>query len=334
MEQTETEQLWTITIPPTTSIDLLPDDCLRSIIVHISCVADRNAFSLVNRRFRAVEAKERENLFIGNGVHPITAALHKLCNRFSSLQRIHIDYSEWTSKMGPQMSDSSLQALTNACPCLKSLTLRFCCFLTDAGVANLSAAPNLRSLSLIFIPSLTGRGLLSIVSSCPLNSLHIESCSGIRSTEWLDFLGRNAGATDPEMTGSRSSEKIACGNKLEVHAGSRLCHLAVVKCRGIGQGDLAKLGAAWCWLESLHFEQNESPREFLVAPVRELERVMSRIPNIRSLRLVGCSKEGGKGLLQLLPRCVGLEELFLQDCGMVKKDVLLSLQNLVTSDIQ
>ena len=163
------------TIPPTLSFVLLPDDCLRSILVHVSTVADRNAFSLVSRRFRAVEAHEREELFVGNGLHPVTSALHKLCNCFSSLQRIHIDYSEWTSEMGPQMSDSGLQALSNACRCLNSLTLRFCCFLIDAGISQLSAAPNLRFLTLIFVAGVTGRGLLLIVSSCQLLGLHIEA---------------------------------------------------------------------------------------------------------------------------------------------------------------
>ena len=336
MDYSEIGPLYPATIPPTASFVLLPDDCLRSILVHVSTVADRNAFSLVSRRFRAIEAHEREELFIGNGLHPVTSALHKLCNRFSSLQRIHIDYSEWTSKMGPQMSDSGLQALSDTCRCLKSLTLRFCCYLTDAGVSQLSAAPNLRFLSLIFVPGVTGRGLLSIVSSCQLTGLHIEACSGIRSSEWLDFLGRNAEVTDPKMTREnwRESEIPVHGKFCGDHAGSRLRYLGVVKCRGIGEGDLAKLGAAWDWIESLHFEQVESPREVLVAPVRDLDKVTSRMSNVRSLRLVGCSKEDGKGLMQLLPRCVGLENLFLHNCGVVKEEMLLNLRNLITSEIK
>lgn len=275
----------------------IPDDCLLSILDKVS---DKNSFSVTCKRFLELDNKGRRYIRLGTGLHPANEALHKICSRFTFVETIHINYLGWASSLGAQIGDSGLQIIANKCQNLRNLSLSFCGFITDAGLASLSAAKALKSLTLNFTPGVLGWGLLSVVIGCDLEQLHVERCLKLRSLEWLEVVGRKG----------------------------LLKRLTVSNCRGIGEGDLAKLGAGWNSLEELTFEQDVHTKEALLYPVESFPGIVPlQFSSLKVLRLVNCPRTRGEGLAQVLLSCKGLEELSLFSCpGILDDDIERILQ--------
>ncbi|KAI9112880.1 hypothetical protein K1719_016197 [Acacia pycnantha] len=94
---------------------------------------------------------------VGCGMDPANDALTSLCNRFISLSKVEITYSNWMSKLGKQLDDQGLLTLAYQCPSLSDLTLSYYKFINDVGLRYLAAScSKLSSLMLNFTPRITG----------------------------------------------------------------------------------------------------------------------------------------------------------------------------------
>lgn len=280
-------------------MDELPDHLLWDIFSRLKVTPHRNTAALVNRRFFELERKQRQFLKVGCRLHPVLFALSSLCARFPNLLKLEVDYSGWTSKSGKQLDDNGLMIIATFCPTLQQLVLSFCTFITDAGLGNLASCKGLQALKLNFAPGITGRGLLSLVTGCKsISLLHLTLCLHVNSVEWLYSLGR--------------LEKIE--------------DLAIRQCRGIGEGDLAKLGVAWRRLRRLQFQVDANYRYMKVFGNVEVDRWQTQEVSceaLQELSLINCLVSPGRGLAYILTKCNALRYLNLDMCmGLRDRDLI------------
>ncbi|KAK3005643.1 hypothetical protein RJ639_017534 [Escallonia herrerae] len=268
----------------------LPDQLVGEILDRIKKATDKSSIALTCKRFHGLDNEQRNSLRVGCGLHPANEALISLCNRFPNLTKVEIVYSGWMSKLGKQLDDQGLHALSTNCPFLTDLTLSYCTFITDAGLSYLASCSKLSSLKLIFTPRITGCGILSLVVGCKnLRVLHLIRCLNISSAEWIEYLG-----------------------KLET-----LENLFIKNCRAIGEGDLVKLGPSWKKIKRLQFEVDSNYRYMKVYDRLAVDRWLKQcIPceNMVELSLVNCIIIPGRGLSCILGKCKNLEKVHLDMC--------------------
>lgn len=272
------------------SMDDLPDHLLWVIFSRLYRSADLNSISLVSTRFYELERKCRLALKVKCGLHPVDFALSSLCSRFSNLSKIEVDYAGWMAKYGKQMNDDGLKIIATLCPGLRELGLRFCTYITDVGLGILAFCKGLQAVKLNIVPRITGRGLLSLVTGCKnLSLLHLTLCPHVNSAEWLYFLGR-----------------------LE-----RIEDLAIRQCKGISEGDLARLGHAWSRVRKFQFQVDVNHRYMKTYGLLSLDGWHVQDINceaLQELTLVNCLISPNPGLGCVLPKCRYLVSLHLDMC--------------------
>ncbi|CAA7408046.1 unnamed protein product [Spirodela intermedia] len=282
-------------------MDDLPLSILAEILKRIGDTGDRNSASLVCKRFHSAEGDQRGSLRVGCGLHPATEALNLLCIRFPSLRSLEISYSGWISNLGKQLDDNGLLVLASRCPCLEDLTLSFCSFITDSGLGHLSSCGNLRSLKLNFAPSTSSNGLLSVVVGCKnLSKLHLLRCMKVRSSEWLEYLGKFGVLED----------------------------LTVKNCKAIGEAEVMRLGFGWRILRRLELEIDSSYRDFKAhhrsSASGDFPRQHPPCDALEELRLVNCIFAQG-GLSSVLGSCRRLKKLSLDRCYSLRNSDMISM---------
>ncbi|CAL9091442.1 unnamed protein product [Musa textilis] len=281
----------------------LPEEMLVNIIRRIDQTADRNSISLVSKRLYAIDGEQRDFLRVGCGLHPAIEALTSLCIRFPNIKKLEIVYSGWMSNLGKQLDNQGLFVLSSNCHSLTELTLSFCSFINDSGLAYLSSCRNLRSLKLNFAPAISSNGILSLVVGCKnLSALRLIRCMKVSSFEWLEYLGKLG--------------------KLE--------DLSIKNCRAISEHDLIKLGPGWNNLKRLEFEMDayyRYPKIYDSSSVEKWLRHQGCYKNLRDLRLVNCIIAPGRWLSYLLGRCEALERLHLDMCIAVEDTDMIALSH-------
>ncbi|MQM14626.1 hypothetical protein Taro_047560 [Colocasia esculenta] len=279
----------------------VPEPLLSEILKRIDGTADRNSVSLVSKRFHSAEGEQRATLHVGCGLHPATESLRLLCARFPHLRKLEIGYSGWMSNLGKQLDDRGLLVLPSHCPSLEDLTLSFCSFITDAGLGHLSSCRNLRSLKLNFAPSISSNGLLSVVVGCKkLSTLHLSRCMKVKSSEWLEYLGKYGVLED----------------------------LTVKNCRAIGEADVVRLGEGWRKLRRLELEVDANYRDLKTHNQFTADRRVSLTPAcdaMEELRLVNCVFPHRGGLSCVLSSSKMLERLSLDRCYGLRDSDMISL---------
>lgn len=280
-------------------MDELPDHLVWLIFSRLQVASDFNAISLVSRRFYQLERKHRHAIKVRCALHPGILDLSSLCTRFPHLSKIEIDYAGWMDKYGKQLDDNGLKIIATLCPNLRELGLRFCTSVTDVGLGTLASCKELRACKLNFAPRITGRGLLSLVTGCKnLSLLHLTLCLQVNSAEWLYFLGR--------------LEKIE--------------DLAICQCKGISEGDLARLGHAWSRLRKFQFQVDVNHRYMKTYGHLALDGWHVHDLNcemLQELRLVNCLISPNQGLGCILPKCGFLTSLHLDMCmGLRDRDLI------------
>ncbi|KAL3681717.1 hypothetical protein R1sor_024673 [Riccia sorocarpa] len=293
-------------------MDTVPEDILAHILLRLKNVKDRNMAATVCRRWFYLDRVFRRELSVGCGMDPPEAAIGALTARFTNLSKLEISYSGWNSNMGKQVDDKTLEILSQNCLQLTDLTLNFCGFITDTGMGNLTLCKQLKSVRLNFLPCVTGRGLLSLVTGCRyLTRFHVEWLMGVRTVEWLEFIGRK-------------------GN---------IVSLAVKNCRCVGDYELGKLGRrGWQNLREFHFVVDlrhglagnvfgHNGREAsLLNAWRMLDGSQeSCCPNLEVLHLARTLSASGTGLNWLLSQCPSLRQLHLDTCIGLEDEDLVSL---------
>lgn len=282
-------------------MDDLPDLVAWDILERINGTADKNALSLTCKRLHELDNVQRKSICVGCGLHPANDALASLCNRFMNLEKIEVTYSGWMSKSGKQLDDRGLYNLSNSCPRLSDLTLRYCTFITDSGLSHLASCSHLSSLKLIFAPRISGCGILTVVVGCKkLALLHLVRCLNITRMEWIEYLGN-------------------------VETFEDLC---IKNCRAIGEGDLIKLGQCWQRLKRLQFEVDANYRYMKVydrLAVNQWQRQLIPCDSLIELRLVNGIISPGRGLSCILGKCRSLEKIHLDMCAGVKDSEIINL---------
>ncbi|XP_010244862.1 PREDICTED: F-box/LRR-repeat protein 14-like [Nelumbo nucifera] len=274
----------------------LPDHLVWEILDRLKETVDRNSTSLACKRLHKFEREQREVLKVGLGLHPVNEALTSLCNRFTNLKKVEINYNDYWSELGKQMDDQGLLILSQYCPSLVDLTLSHCNSITDAGVRHLASCRKLVAFRLDYTSRITGRGLFFLVVGCKnIATLHLTRCSNVNSVEWLEYLG---------MLGT-------------------LEDLSIKNCKAIREGYLNKLGPGWQKLKRLQFEA-----DFSSANVNDLDVWKGNwisCENLRELSLVNCIVSPGRGLSWLLDNCRALEKLYLHMCIGVRDSDIVNL---------
>ncbi|XP_057969001.1 F-box/LRR-repeat protein 14 isoform X2 [Malania oleifera] len=222
---------------------------------------------------------------------------------FPNLEKVEIIYAGWMSKLGRQLDDEGLRILSKNCPSLTHLTLSYCTFITDVGLSFLASCSKLFALKLNFSPRITGCGILSLVVGCKnLTIFHLTRCLNVSSVEWLEYLG-----------------------KLET-----LEDLSIRNCRGIGEGDLIKLGPSWRKLKRLQFEVDANYRYMKMKVYDRLaidrwQKQWVPCENLLELSLVNCIISPARGLSCVLGKCKNLEKIHLDMCFGVRDCDMISL---------
>lgn len=281
------------------AMEELPSHILWDILGRIKNTVDRNSVSLACKTFYKIDNEQRYSIRVGCGLHPANQALVSLCNRFPSLTKVEITYYSWMFKLGRQLDDQGLFLLSNNCPSLTDLTLKYCAFITDVGLRYLASCVNLSSLKLNFTTRITGCGILSLVVGCKkLTVLHLIRCLNVTSFEWLEYLGKQETLED----------------------------LLIKNCRAIGEGDLVKLGPSWQKLKRLQFEVDANYRYMKVynrLAVDGWRKQWVPCENMVELSLTNCIISPGRGLACVLAKCHNLEKIHLDMCvGLRDRDII------------
>ncbi|CAM8996702.1 unnamed protein product [Rhodiola kirilowii] len=284
-------------------MDGLPDQIILSeIFSRLQKNSEKNAISLSSKRFLKLENEETTFLKIGYGVQPVTEALTSLCQRFQNLQTLEISYSAGESNLPKQMDDEGLFIISRNCLSLRKLTLSHCTYITDAGLSNLASCSKLSAFKLSFAPRITSCGILTIVISCKrLSSLHLNRCLNVGSDEWLEYLGKLDQRED----------------------------LSIKNFRGIGEGDLIKLGTCWSKLKRMQFE-GDGP--FYYKNFNDSSTLCDLLlkkniscDSLLELRLVKCDMHLGQEHYCALPVCQKLEKIYLDNCIGVRDSDFISM---------
>ncbi|KAG6510683.1 F-box/LRR-repeat protein 14-like [Zingiber officinale] len=281
-------------------VEDFPKELLVDIVKRIERTADRNSISLVCKRLYEIDREQRDFLKVGSGLHPATEALTALCLRFANIKKLEITYFGWMSNSGKQLDNQGLFVLCSNCPLLTELTLSFCSFINDSGLAYLSSCPKLRSLKLNFAQSISSNGILSLVVGCKnLSALHLIRCMRVTSVEWLAYLGQFG----------------------------KLQDLSIKYCKGISEDDMIKLGPGWNNLRQFEFEMDAYYRHPKVYDNSLIEKWANHLSceNLRELILVNCILPRSRGLCCLLWRCEALIRLNLDMCIGVKDSDMIAL---------
>lgn len=279
----------------------LPEAPISDIVRRLTQTEDRNSFSLVSKHLYLIEADLRNSIRVGCGLDPAAEALASLCRRFPNLTKVEITYSGWMSTFGKQLDDRALSVLSTNCHSLTELTLSFCSFVTDSGLRCLTSCQKLTSLKLNFAPAISSNGLLSVVVGCKnLSTLHLIHCMKVTSVEWLEYIGKMGSLDD----------------------------LCIVKCRGIDEDSMVKLGPGWKRLRRLEFRKdphNMNPRTHNTFSVERWHQSRIRCERLKEVSLVNCVMKPGRGLSFLLGSCASLEKLNLDTCTGLHDDDIITL---------
>ncbi|KAL2620158.1 hypothetical protein R1flu_000363 [Riccia fluitans] len=292
-------------------MDSLPEDIWAHILQRLKTVKDRNTAASVCRRWFYLDRVLRRELSVGCGMDPPEAAIGALTTRFTNLSKLEICYFGWHSDMGKQADDKTLKILSQNCLQLTDLSLNFCGFITDTGMGHLTLCRELKSIRLNFLPCVSGRGLLSLVTGCKaLTRFHVEWLMGVRTVEWLEFIGRKG----------------------------RIKSLAVKNCKCVGDYELGRLGRrGWQNLREFFFAidlRHGSAGNIFGHNGREASLLNAWrmfdgsqelcCPNLQVLHLVKTLSASRTGLNWLLPQCSSLRELHLDTCiGLEDEDLVL-----------
>jgi F-box and leucine-rich repeat protein 2/20 len=282
----------------------LPEALISDIVRRLTKISDRNSFSLVSKQFYKTEADIRNSLRVGCGLDPAADALASLCRRFPNLTKVEITYSGWESNFGKQLDNQALSILSTNCHSLTDLTLSFCSFITGSGLRCLTSCQKLISLKLNFAPVISSNGLLSVVIGCKnLSTLHLIHCMKVTSVEWLEYVGKMGTLED----------------------------LCIVKCRGIEEDSMVKLGPGWKRLRRLEFRKdphNMNPITHNSFPAESRHQSQMRCERLKEVSLVNCVMKPERGLSFLLGGCASLEKLNLDACTGLHDDDIITLSQM------
>ncbi|URD76168.1 LRR [Musa troglodytarum] len=337
----------------------LPDELIMEIFRHVEAKSDRDACSMVCRKWRRLERACRRTIRIGaSGTADQLVDL--VVGRFTGLRNVFIDERLPVTTVQPQRSLPSKRkrhTLPKANHATEEIYMeneleQFC--LSDAGLALLAkSCKGLEKLSFIWCSSITSLGLTTVAENCKfLKSVDLQGC--YVGDKGLIALGQNCkqledlnlrfceGLTDTGVVGFAQS------------SGSSLKSLGIAACAWISDVSLQAVASHCKFLENLSLD-SELMRNTGVVSVaqgcRSLKALKLQCVNIsdESLQAVGsycssleqlalysfqrftdrglvelsllyCPRMGNSALREVGRGCSLLKALHLVDCSSINDD--------------
>ncbi|CAH8363179.1 unnamed protein product [Eruca vesicaria subsp. sativa] len=331
----------------TSSIEVLPDECLFEILRRLPSGKERSACACVSKHWlnilssikanESVQEVESEGFLSrsleGNKATDLRlAAISVGTSTRGGLGKLQIRGNGFESKV----TDAGLGSIAYGCPSLKVLSLWNLPAVSDVGLSEIArSCPMIEKLDLSRCPGVTDKGLVAIAENCQnLSDLTIDSCSGV-GNEGLRAIARRC--TNLRSISVRSCPRIGDQGVafLLAQAGSYLTKvkLQMLNVTGMSLAVLGHYGAAVTDLV-LHGLQGVNEKGFWVMGNAKgmkklkslsvtscrgmtdvgLEAVGSGCPDLKHVSLNKCLLVSGKGLVALAKSALVLESLKLEEC--------------------
>ncbi|KAF6161502.1 hypothetical protein GIB67_009381 [Kingdonia uniflora] len=141
----------------------LPDECVAIVFTKLGC-QDRNASSLVCKRWRLIDSNSRHHLVLLARSHLSPSLYTLLYSRFSSVSILSLK----CSRRFASIDDNAFSCIPTFLTCLKKLKLKGCVDISGEGLHAFSLHKPIHLVKLTFVSCSFGpRGLNSILSNCP-----------------------------------------------------------------------------------------------------------------------------------------------------------------------
>ncbi|KAG9450175.1 hypothetical protein H6P81_010140 [Aristolochia fimbriata] len=189
----------------------LPDECLSMVFAKLVC-QDRNACSLVCKRWNLVDAQSRQRLVLvaRSDLSPLLPAL---LSRFSAVSAVSLK----CSRKLVSVDDNALSLIARGLPSLSKLKLKGCVDLSDEGLSAFSLlCLSLSKLSCASC-SFAAKGVNSILSNCP----RLQDLT-LKRLRKLDAHNTTLGSSPPPQQDSIEQSKCSEGSKFAPNL-ERLC---------------------------------------------------------------------------------------------------------------
>lgn len=206
--------------------DLLDENLMLNILDNIEDIVDRQAWSLVCRRFLEMESRSRKSVKLLR-----VDVLEEILNRYTEVESIDLscclevndDALEVVGNVAghrlksiclakiTQFSDVGLVRLLSKCPLLRELDLSYCSYISDNGIVGVAQLKNLQVLKLENCRNITDVGLGSIAAGCKaLRHLSLRWCLGVTDAgiSLLSFNCKHLETLDLSYTDVRASRSL------------------------------------------------------------------------------------------------------------------------------
>lgn len=302
------------------TLELL-DECLASVFLKLS-TDDRNACSLVCKRWHWVDAKARSRLTLVARADLITD-LRAVLLRFEHLTSLSLK----CHRKVPSIDDPTLELIGKLCDQLVKLKLKGCKSITDDGLEQFSmVCGSLKKLSCGSC-GFGAKGLNAILQNCgELEDLSVKRLRRLIENPRLIVFGKgklqrlslkdlfNAQLFGTLIAGCKHLHTLVLARNpgywdqlFEIVTGN-LTELVELHCESLKMGDRALLAISRCVkLEVLYLSKATDCTDFGIGAVA------SGCGNLRKLHLDDrkSNRIGDKGLLTVANKCAGLQELVL-----------------------
>ncbi|CAN6485477.1 unnamed protein product [Victoria cruziana] len=306
---------------------LLPDECLATIFSKLGC-EDRNASSLVCRRWKNVESKCRQRLIL-RARSDLSPFLPHLLLRFENVSTLALK----CSRKLISLDDRALVRIASGLPRLKKLKLKGCVEITDDGLRSfsLSCSPSLKKFSCGSC-GFGVRGLNWVVSNCKgledlsvkrLRKLNLQSQAQAVNMELENGLQRlclkdlhNGRLFSPLIRSSkRLRTLIVCRSsgdwdRIFEESADALTELTELQIDNVQMGDWGLSAVAKCRsLEVLFISRATDCSDAGISAVANGCR------KLRKIHLDGCkfNRIGDNGLASIAAKCSDLQEILLME---------------------
>ncbi|KAK1265981.1 F-box/LRR-repeat protein 12 [Acorus gramineus] len=310
------------------SINDLTDDILLIIFRNLSCSVEHHKFGLTCHRWLQLQNIARRSLSLEFSYdtyvyHQYIRYLPRLISRFPNLSSVVLAGCA-------EMQDSSLLHLRSIGRTLRSLSLRCCFGITDAGITNMSAGcPHLVSVTL-YRSNVTDVGIKALAESCPgLESVNLSHCTLI-SDAGIGALSRGCpgiramvlsscqGVTGTGFHGCSSSLVFVVADCcpltpegiLGVVSGGGLEYLNVMGLRSwVSRDGLDGLGGGRA--RNLRFLNLQA---CMFVRDKSVSAISRGCPNLEEWNLAACHEVHAPGWVEIGSNCANLKALHVNRC--------------------
>ncbi|KAH7441850.1 hypothetical protein KP509_03G058400 [Ceratopteris richardii] len=271
--------------------DVVTDDVLRTILSKLPAQSDKDACSLVCKRWLRVQSMERQRLCARAGIH----MLERIALRFTHL--VNLDFTQSTSRsFFPGVGDKDLLIVASNFPLLEKINLCLCKGVTDSGLEALgSGTSTLRSVDLTDCVRITDKGIEALAQGCSqLQVLRLSGCKLV-TDKALESLGKFSKQL-AELNIQRCIKVTDTGTSFLFQGCKSLNTLDLSMCTKIASLGLQRFSGLALALRNVNFCGCSKIEN-------EAIKVLSGCASLEQVRLNGCRMVTDEGIIELLNCC-------------------------------